>query len=288
MIYADKDCGVIVTGATGKQGVFHIALMNQYAREVGGKGVVAGVTPGKGGQEVAGVPVYNSVREALKEHDATASVIFVPAAAAADSIMESASAGLSLAVAITEHIPVHDTMKAIEFARLHDCTVIGPNCPGLLSPGEIKLGIMPVHLAARGHVGVVSRSGTLTYEVVDQLTRAGLGQSTIVGIGGDPVIGQTFTDVLRRFEEDDQTRAVVIIGEVGGSLEEEGARSTDLPVAAYIAGVTAPPEKRMGHAGAIIEGGEGDARTKIERLKKMGVPVAERPSEIPGLIKKLL
>ncbi len=288
MIYADKKSGVIVTGATGKQGLFHITLMNQYAREVGGKGVVAGVTPGKGGQEVAGVPVYNSIRDALREHDATASVIFVPAAAAADSIMESASAGLSLAVAITEHIPVHDTMKAIAFARLHDCAVIGPNCPGLISPGEIKLGIMPAHLCTRGHVGVISRSGTLTYEIVDQLTRAGLGQSTIVGIGGDPVIGQTFSDVLRRFEEDDQTKAVVIIGEVGGSLEEEGAKSTDLPVAAYIAGISAPPEKRMGHAGAIIEGGEGDARSKIERLKKMGVPVAQRPSEIPRLIHDLL
>jgi len=288
MIYADKNSGVIVTGATGKQGLFHITLMNQYAREVGGKGVVAGVTPGKGGQEVAGVPVYNSIRDALREHDATASVIFVPAAAAADSIMESASAGLSLAVAITEHIPVHDTMKAIAFARLHDCAVIGPNCPGLISPGEIKLGIMPAHLCTRGHVGVISRSGTLTYEIVDQLTRAGLGQSTIVGIGGDPVIGQTFSDVLRRFEEDDQTKAAVIIGEVGGSLEEEGARSTDLPVAAYIAGISAPPEKRMGHAGAIIEGGEGDARSKIERLKKMGVPVAQRPSEIPRLIHDLL
>mgnify|MGYP000962191356 CR=1 FL=1 len=288
MIFADRNCGVIVAGATGKQGAFHIALMNQYAREVGGKGVVAGVTPGKAGQEVAGVPVYNSIRDALREHDATASVIFVPAAAAADSIMESASAGLSLAVAITEHIPVHDTMKAIAFARLHDCAVIGPNCPGLLSPGEIKLGIMPVHLSVRGHVGVISRSGTLTYEIVDQLTRAGLGQSTIVGIGGDPVIGQTFTDVLHRFEDDDQTRAVVIIGEVGGSLEEEGARAADLPVAAYIAGVSAPPEKRMGHAGAIIEGGEGDARSKIERLKGMGVPVAQRPSDIPRLIREIL
>jgi len=288
MIFADRNCGVIVAGATGKQGAFHIALMNQYAREVGGKGVVAGVTPGKAGQEVAGVPVYNSIRDALREHDATASVIFVPAAAAAVSIMESASAGLSLAVAITEHIPVHDTMKAIAFARLHDCAVIGPNCPGLLSPGEIKLGIMPVHLSVRGHVGVISRSGTLTYEIVDQLTRAGLGQSTIVGIGGDPVIGQTFTDVLHRFEDDDQTRAVVIIGEVGGSLEEEGARAADLPVAAYIAGVSAPPEKRMGHAGAIIEGGEGDARSKIERLKGMGVPVAQRPSDIPRLIREIL
>ncbi|OPX69149.1 MAG: Succinyl-CoA ligase (ADP-forming) subunit alpha [Methanoregulaceae archaeon PtaB.Bin056] len=288
MIYGDRNTGVIVTGATGKQGAFHIALMNEYARKVGGKGVVAGVTPGKAGQEVAGVPVYNSIREALKEHDASASVLFVPGFAAGDSIMEAASAGLSLVVAITEHIPVHDTMKAISYARIHGCDVIGPNCPGLLSPGEIKMGIMPVHLSSRGHIGVISRSGTLTYEIVDQLTRAGLGQSTIVGIGGDPVIGQTFRDVLRRFEEDDQTKAVVILGEVGGSLEEEGARATDLPIAAYIAGISAPPEKRMGHAGAIIEGGEGDARSKIARLRQMGVPVASRPSEVPRLIREIL
>jgi succinyl-CoA synthetase alpha subunit len=262
--------------------------MNEYARSIGGKGVVAGVTPGKGGQEINGVPVYNSIRDALADCDAEVSVIFVPAGAAGDSIMESASAGLSLAVAITEHIPVHDTMKAIAYAKLHDCAVVGPNCPGLLSPGEIKLGIMPAHLFSRGNVGVISRSGTLTYEIVDELTKAGLGQSTVVGIGGDPVIGQTFSDVLRRFEEDGQTKAVVLIGEVGGALEEEGAQSTDLPIAAYIAGISAPPEKRMGHAGAIIEGGEGDARSKIDRLRRMKVPVAGRPSEIPDMIKKLI
>ncbi|MCG7854635.1 MAG: succinate--CoA ligase subunit alpha [Methanoregulaceae archaeon] len=288
MIYGDKNTGIIVTGATGKQGAFHIALINEYARQVGGRGVVAGVSPGKGGQEVVGVPVYNSIRDALRHQDASAAIVFVPAFAAGDSIMEAAGAGLSLVVAITEHIPVHDSMRAISYAKLNDCAVIGPNCPGLLSPGEVKMGIMPVHLSSRGHVGVISRSGTLTYEIVDQLTRAGLGQSTIVGIGGDPVIGQTFADVLRRFEEDDQTRAVVLIGEVGGSLEEEGARSTDLPIAAYIAGISAPPEKRMGHAGAIIEGGEGDARSKIERLKAMEVPVASRPSDVPALIKKLI
>jgi succinyl-CoA synthetase alpha subunit len=288
MIYGDKNTGIIVTGATGKQGAFHITLINEYARQVGGRGVVAGVSPGKGGQDVAGVPVCNSIRDALREHDASAALVFVPAFAAGDSIMEAADAGLSLVVAITEHIPVHDSMRAISYARLNDCAVIGPNCPGLLSPGEVKMGIMPVHLSSRGHIGVISRSGTLTYEIVDQLTRAGLGQSTIVGIGGDPVIGQTFSDVLRRFEDDDQTRAVVLIGEVGGSLEEEGARSTDLPIAAYIAGISAPPEKRMGHAGAIIEGGEGDARSKIERLKAMEVPVASRPSDIPAIIKKLI
>lgn len=288
MIYGDKNTAVIVQGATGKQGSFHIKLMNEYAREVGGRGVVAGVTPGKGGQEVSGVPVYNTVKEALAEHDATASVLFVPARAAGDSIMEAAHAGLDLVVAITEHIPVHDAMKAVAYAGLSGCRVIGPNCPGLLSPGELKLGIMPAHLYTRGHVGVISRSGTLTYEVVDELTKAGIGQSTVVGIGGDPVIGQTFADVLARFEEDPQTKAVVLIGEVGGNLEEEGVRSTDLPIVSYIAGVTAPPNKRMGHAGAIIEGGEGDARSKIERLKKMGVAVASRPSEIPRMIRGLL
>lgn len=288
MIYGDRDTAVIVQGATGKQGSFHIKLMNEYAREVGGRGVVAGVTPGKGGQEVCGVPVYNTVKEALAEHDATASVLFVPAGAAGDSIMEAAHAGLELVVAITEHIPVHDAMKAVAYAGLSGCSVIGPNCPGLLSPGELKLGIMPSHLYTRGHVGVISRSGTLTYEVVDELTKAGIGQSTVVGIGGDPVIGQTFADVLARFEDDPQTKAVVLIGEVGGNLEEEGVRSTDLPIVSYIAGVTAPPNKRMGHAGAIIEGGEGDARSKIERLKTMGVAVASRPSEIPGMIRGLL
>ncbi len=288
MIYGGRDPGIIVQGATGKQGVFHIGLMNAYAREVGGQGVVAGVTPGRGGQEVHGVPVYDSMREAMENHDASVSVIFVPAAAACDSVMEAAHAGCDLVVAITEHIPVHDTMKAVEYARLHGASVIGPNSPGLLSPGEVKLGIMPAHLFSPGSVGVVSRSGTLTYEVVDELSRAGIGQSTVVGIGGDPVIGQTFVDVLARFEDDPQTKAVVLIGEVGGNLEEEGVSFTDLPVVAYIAGVSAPPEKRMGHAGAIIEGGEGDARSKIRRLRELGVPVASRPSEIPELIKEML
>jgi len=288
MIYGDKSTGVIVQGATGNQGAFHISLMNEYARSVGGRGVVAGVTPGKGGQTVHGVHVYDSVREAAEEHDFTTSVLFVPGAAAGDSIMEAASAGLELVVAITEGIPVHDTMKALAFARMEGCCVIGPNCPGTLSPGELKLGIMPPQLAMPGNVGIISRSGTLTYEVVNELTRAGIGQSTIVGIGGDPVIGQTFVDVLERFEKDPQTKAVVLIGEVGGNLEEEGAAATTLPIVGYVAGISAPPEKRMGHAGAIIEGGEGDARSKIGRLRKMGVPVAGKPSEIPGLIRELL
>jgi succinyl-CoA synthetase alpha subunit len=287
MIYGDKKTGILVQGATGKQGEFHIGLMNAYAKQVGGRGVVAGVTPGKGGRQVHGVPVFNTVKEAVQEHDIGAAVIFVPAGAAADSIMEEANAGISTIVCITEHIPVHDTMKAVAYAQTQGCSVIGPNCPGLLSPGEVKMGIMPAGLFLRGNVGVISRSGTLTYEVVDELTRAGIGQSTVVGIGGDPVIGQTFTDVLGRFTHDPQTKAVVLIGEVGGNLEEEGANSTDLPLVAYIAGKSAPPDKRMGHAGAIVEGGEGDARSKITRLKKIGVPVASRPSEIPGMVKGL-
>jgi len=288
MIYGDKNTGVIVQGATGRQGAFHIDLMNQYAESVGGKGVVAGVTPGKGGQEIHGVPVYNSVREALLEHDASVSVMFVPGFAAGDSIMEAAYNGLDLVVAITEHIPVHDTMKAISYAGLEGCSVIGPNCPGTMSPGELKLGIMPAQLAMRGNVGVISRSGTLTYEVVNELSRAGIGQSTIVGIGGDPVIGETFVDVLERFEKDPETKAVVLIGEVGGNLEEEGASYSNLPLVTYIAGVSAPPEKRMGHAGAIVAGGEGDARSKISRLESMGITVAEKPSDIPVLIREIL
>ena len=247
MIYGDKKTGVLVQGATGRQGEFHIGLMNAYAKQVDGLGVVAGVTPGKGGQQVHGVPVFNTVKEAMREHDIGAAVIFVPAGAAADSIMEEANAGIGTIVCITEHIPVHDTMKAIAYARMQGSFVIGPNCPGLLSPGEMKMGIMPAGLFLRGNVGVISRSGTLTYEVVDELTRAGIGQSTVVGIGGDPVIGQTFADVLELFAHDQQTKAVVLIGEVGGNLEEEGAKATDIPIVAYIAGKSAPPDKRMGH-----------------------------------------
>jgi succinyl-CoA synthetase alpha subunit len=236
---------------------------------------------------VNGVPVYDTVKEAMRDHDIGAAVIFVPAGAAADSIMEEADANIGTIVCITEHIPVHDTMKAVAYAKVQGSFVIGPNCPGLLSPGEVKMGIMPAQLFARGNVGVISRSGTLTYEVVDELTRAGIGQSTVVGIGGDPVIGQTFVDVLERFKNDPQTKAVVLIGEVGGNLEEEGAQSTDIPIVAYIAGKSAPPDKRMGHAGAIVEGGEGDARSKIARLTKAGVPVASRPSEIPAMVRQL-
>jgi succinyl-CoA synthetase alpha subunit len=291
MIYCDKTTRVLVQGATGNQGAFHIDLMNRYAREVGGAGVVAGVTPGKGGRDIHGVPVYDTVREAQAVHDTTASVIFVPAGAAADSIMEASDAGVETIVAITEHIPVHDVMRAIAYARSCGSVVIGPNCPGLLSPGECKLGIMPSPLFKRGPVGVISRSGTLTYEVVDELTRAGIGQSTVVGIGGDPVIGETFVDCIEEFSEDSYTQAVILIGEVGGALEIDGAEaalSLDLPLIAYIAGISAPKEKRMGHAGAIIEGGEGDAASKIRRLQAMGICVATRPSELPKYIAELI
>lgn len=291
MIYCDKQTRILVQGATGNQGGFHIDLMNQYARSVGGAGVVAGVTPGKGGQEVHGVPVYDTVREAVATHDTEASVIFVPAGAAADSIMEAADAGIGTIVAITEHIPVHDVMRAVAYARSCGSAVIGPNCPGLLSPGECRLGIMPSPLFQRGPVGVISRSGTLTYEVVDELTRAGIGQSTVVGIGGDPVIGETFVDCIERFSEDSLTKSVILIGEVGGALEIEGAEaalSLDLPLVAYIAGISAPKEKRMGHAGAIIEGGEGDASSKIQRLEAMGITVAARPSELPQKIREVI
>lgn len=291
MIYGDRSTRVLVQGATGNQGAFHIDLMNRYARDVGGAGVVAGVTPGKGGRDVHGVPVYDTVREAQAGHDLSASVIFVPAGAAADSIMEAADAGIETIVAITEHIPVHDVMQAVAYARSCGSAVIGPNCPGLLSPGECKLGIMPSPLFSTGSVGVISRSGTLTYEVVDELTRAGIGQSTVIGIGGDPVIGETFVDCIEGFHQDPHTKAVILIGEVGGALELDGAEaalSCGLPLVAYIAGVSAPKEKRMGHAGAIIEGGEGDAASKIRRLEAMGIVVARRPSELPQKIADLI
>lgn len=290
MIYADKSTRIAVLGATGNQGSFHLQRMQQYARSVDGAGVVAGVTPGKGGQVVGDVPVYNSVREAVAEQDAQVGVMFVPSRIAKDSIMEGADAGLELVVAITEGIPVHDVMKAVAFAQAHDCAVIGPNCPGLISPGAISLGIMPTHLTMPGKVGVISRSGTLTYAVVDALTKSNIGQSTVVGIGGDQVIGQTFIDVINRFAEDAETEAVVLLGEVGGNLEEEGARrakEVGLPLVAFIAGVSAPPDKRMGHAGAIVSGGEGDAQSKIDRLGAQGVPVASEIADIPRMVQEV-
>ena len=253
--------------------------------------IVAGTSPGKGGQDFNGLPIYNSIEEAKDELDINASIIFVPAPFAKDAAFEAISQ-LDLAVIITEHIPVHDSMEIVEYAKRENTIVIGPNTPGIISPGIGKLGIMPTHIFNEGNIGIVSRSGTLTYEVANQVTNAGMGQSTCVGIGEDPVVGLDFADVLQRFENDDDTAAMVMIGEIGGNAEEMAAdyikENISKPVIAYIAGVTAPPGKRMGHAGAIIEGDAGTAETKINALENSGVHVADRPSEIADRIWELL
>ncbi len=281
----DARTKVIVQGVTGHQGRFHTKAMLEF-----GTTIVAGVTPGKGGDSIEGVPVYDSVREALEREDASATVIFVPAAAAKDGALEALEAGMMTVVLITEHMPVHDAMVVVQFAKLMGATVIGPNCPGIAIPGRTKLGIMPNQIFQEGSVGVVSRSGTLTYEVVNSLSEAGMGQSACLGIGGDPIIGTSFVDALRHFEEDDRTDEVVLIGEIGGSAEEEAAEfirtHMGKPVVAYIAGRTAPVGKRMGHAGAIISRGKGTAKSKMDALELAGASVAGRASEIPGLIRK--
>jgi len=249
-----------------------------------GTNVVGGVTPGKGGDKLDGVPVFDTVAQAVKEKEANASVIFVPPPFAADAIMESADAGVDLIICITEGIPTLDMVKVNEYLKNRSSVLVGPNCPGLITPGEVKIGIMPGFIAAEGKVGVISRSGTLTYEAVDQLTKLGLGQSTCIGIGGDPIIGSSFKDLLRLFEADDNTEAVVMIGEIGGSAEEEAAEyvkeKMSKPVIGFIAGRTAPPGKRMGHAGAIIAGGKGTAVEKMEALHEAGIHVCENPAEI--------
>ena len=271
-ILVDEKTRIVVMGITGKEGSFHTKQMLSY-----GSVVAAGVTPGKKGQTVEGVPVFNTVREAVRHEGVNASCIFVPPLAAADAIMECASAGLGVVVCITEGIPALDMVKVMSFLEGKDCVLIGPNCPGIISPGKTKVGIMPGHIHRPGSVGVISRSGTLTYEVVDQLTRAGLGQSTCIGIGGDSIIGTSFIDHLRKFKDDPETKGVVIIGEIGGSSEEEAAeyvrREFRKPVLAFIAGQTAPPDKRMGHAGAIISGGKGKAEDKIKALESAGITV---------------
>jgi len=271
-ILADEKTRIVVMGITGKEGSFHTRQMLNY-----GSIVAAGVTPGKKGQTVEGVPVFNTIREAVQHEGVNASCIFVPPLAAADAIMECASAGLGVVVCITEGIPALDMVKVMSFLEGKDCVLIGPNCPGIISPGKTKVGIMPGHIHRPGSVGVISRSGTLTYEVVDQLTRAGLGQSTCIGIGGDSIIGTSFIDHLRKFKDDPETKGVVIIGEIGGSSEEEAAeyvrREFRKPVLAFIAGQTAPPDKRMGHAGAIISGGKGKAEDKIKALESAGITV---------------
>ena len=277
-IYVNKDTRVIVQGITGKQGAFHAEKMIEY-----GTAIVGGVTPGKGGQRLLGVPVFNTVYDAVKETGANASVIYVPPKFAADSILEAIDAGVEIIVCITEGIPVLDMARVRHYLDGSNSRLIGPNCPGIITPDECKIGIMPGYIHRKGHVGVISRSGTLTYEAVKQLTDRKIGQSTVVGIGGDPIRGTGFVDCLKAFETDPDTLAVVMNGEIGGSGEEEAAdyiRTMTKPVAAFIGGQSAPPGKRMGHAGAIISGGKGTASGKIEALRGAGVEVAMTPDLI--------
>jgi succinyl-CoA synthetase alpha subunit len=286
VIILDKNTKCVVQGITGKQGSFHTKSMLKY-----GTKIVAGTSPGKGGQEFYGVPVYNSIEEILEEKDVNASIIFIPAPFAKDAAFEAISQ-LDLVVIITEHIPVHDSMQIAQYAKKNDCMVIGPNTPGIITPGVGKLGIMPINIFKPGNIGIVSRSGTLTYEVASQITRSGLGESTCLGIGGDPVVCMDFAEILQMFEEDPDTSTMVMIGEIGGNAEEKAAdyiaEYINKPVVAYIAGITAPAGKRMGHAGAIIEGDSGSAQSKINALDAAGVQVAKQPSQIVEIMQKFL
>jgi succinyl-CoA synthetase alpha subunit len=286
-ILIDKNTRVLVQGITGREGQFHTQAMLAY-----GTKVVAGVTPGKGGQEVQGVPVFDTVKEAVQATGANASVIFVPARLnATDAILEGVDAGLPLVVCITDGIPINDMIKAMAYVRSTGTRVIGGNCPGLITAGEVKIGIIPGDIVSPGPVGIVSRSGTLTYEIVDSLTREGLGQTTCVGIGGDPVLGSRFIDVLPLFEADPATKVVVMVGEIGGTDEEQAAEYIEQmtkPVIGFISGRTAPPGKRMGHAGAIVSGGKGTAQAKVAALTEAGVPVPESTNEIPALVRQAL
>ncbi|WP_336037747.1 succinate--CoA ligase subunit alpha [Halobacterium yunchengense] len=287
-VLVDDDTRVVVQGITGGEGKFHAEQMMDY-----GTNVVAGAVPGKGGQSVAGVPVYDTVDEAVAAEDADASVVFVPPAFAADAVFEALDTDLDLVVAITEGIPTQDMAKVKKRLSEVETRLIGPNCPGIITPGETKLGILPGNIFEPGNVGLVSRSGTLTYQVVDSLTSRGIGQTTAVGIGGDPIIGTDFIDALELFERDEDTHAVVMCGEIGGEDEEEAAeyiaQNMDTPVAGFIAGRTAPPGKRMGHAGAIVSGsGTGTAESKITALNDAGVPVGDTPEEVAEHIEDLL
>ena len=286
-VLVGKDTRLIVQGFTGSEGTFHAEQMIAY-----GTPVVGGVTPGKGGQKHLGLPVFNTVKEAVDQEGANTSVIFVPPAFAADAITEAAFAGIKVIICITEGIPVKDMIVAKQVVKSNGATLIGPNCPGVITPGEAKIGIMPGNIFTPGPVGVISRSGTLTYEAVDQLTKIGLGQSTAIGIGGDPVIGTTHLDAVKLFQNDPDTEAIVLIGEIGGSAEEEAAayikEHVNKPVVAFIAGSTAPPGRRMGHAGAIISGGKGTAQEKKKALADAGITVVESPAEIGATLKSIL
>jgi succinyl-CoA synthetase alpha subunit len=286
-ILINKDTKVIVQGITGRDGGFHTSKMKAY-----GTNLVGGISPGKGGSQVEGIPVFNTVEDAVKATGANASVIFVPAPFAADAILEASYAGIELVVCITENVPVQDMIRVMPALKKNNTKLIGANCPGLITPGECLIGILPGMIFKPGNIGLISRSGTLTYEVVNMLTEAGLGQTTCVGIGGDSVSGLYFIDLLEMYENDPKTEAVVVIGEIGGDAEEQAARfikeKMTKPVVAFIAGQSAPPGKRMGHAGAIISSGSGTAEEKIKAFNAAGVPVAKEPNEIPGLIQEKL
>jgi succinyl-CoA synthetase alpha subunit len=283
-IFVNRDTKLLVQGITGNEGSFHARQCIEY-----GTKVVAGVTPGKGGKDLDGVPVFNTVAQGVAQTGADASLIFVPPPFGADAIMEAADAGIKLIVCITEGIPILDMVRVKKFLATKKCRLIGPNCPGIITPGECKIGIMPGNIHKKGNVGVVSRSGTLTYEVVDQLTKLGLGQSTCIGIGGDPVNGTNFIDVLSSFQDDDETSAVVMVGEIGGSAEEEAAvyikANMTKPVVGFIAGLTAPPGRRMGHAGAIISGSSGTGEAKLAAFKENGIHVCEDLGQIGRICK---
>lgn len=286
-ILLNKDSKVIVQGFTGTEGTFHASQMIEY-----GTKVVGGVTPGKGGQSHLGLPVFNTVREAVAATGADVSVIFVPPSVGADAIMEAANAGIKLIVTITEGIPVSDMVIVKDYLKSYPCRLIGPNCPGIITPGEAKVGIMPGFIHRKGSVGIISRSGTLTYEAVDQVTRSGLGQSTCIGIGGDPVIGTTTLDAVKLLMEDNETEAIIVIGEIGGNMENEAAlwirENGKKPVIGFIAGQTAPKGRRMGHAGAIVGGRNDTAAAKMQIMKECGIHVVESPAEIGQTVKKIL